>query len=284
MADRVLLLAKREQGVWLEAALKFWRSGNLCRLGSPAQQLYITYLVYELMRDCELTEEMFDYIRTGMQERIQVRSEDLQQQGLLIWKQYVTKMGFDIHVDEEDNQLPDVTAEKVFLKSKEAPKIVPIVEQPEAKPEPIYAEDDSDNDSDFEPIYKINQDNHVDLKNLQKPLFLTDLIQALMSDDFERFTLGLSSAEGLIRSQNLNDLEIMTPDLLAVLFRAENKFDLPDFLPQKYGLIQAVCELSATGPKEVFMRLQDTEASLGDKILLFETIGLAAQGIANQSF
>jgi|LauGreDrversion4_2_1035121.scaffolds.fasta_scaffold201497_2 hypothetical protein len=76
-----------------------------------------------------------------------------------------------------------------------------------------------------------------------------------MSDDFERFTLGLSSAEGLIRNQNLNDLELMTPDLLAVLFRAENKFDLPDFLQLKYGLIQSICELSASGPKEVFMRL-----------------------------
>lgn len=51
-----------------------------------------------------------------------------------------------------------------------------------------------------------------------------------MSEDYERFTLGLSSAESLIRNQNLNDLELMTPDLLAVLFRAENKFDLPDFL------------------------------------------------------
>ena len=102
--------------------------------------------------------------------------------------------------------------------------------QPEKKSEPIYTEDDSDNDSDFEPVYKINQDNHADLKNLQKPLFLSDLIQALSSEDFERFTLGLSSAEGLIRNQNLNDLELMTPDLLAVLFRAENKFDLPDFL------------------------------------------------------
>lgn len=139
-------------------------------------------------------------------------------------------MGFDIHVDEEDNQLSDITAEKVFLKNKETPKIIPIVVQSEKQPEPIYAEDDSDNDSDFEPVYKINQDNHADLKHLQKPLFLTDLIQALSSEDFERFTLGLASAETLIRNQNLNDLELMTPDLLAVLFRIENKFDLPDFL------------------------------------------------------
>jgi len=51
-----------------------------------------------------------------------------------------------------------------------------------------------------------------------------------MSEDFERFNLGLTSAENMIRNQNSNDLDLMTPDLLAVLFRAENKFDLPDFL------------------------------------------------------
>jgi hypothetical protein len=77
MADKVLLVAKKEPSVWLEAALRFWQSGNLCRLGSPAQHLYISYIVYELMRGCELTELMFEYVRAGMQERIQVHSEDM---------------------------------------------------------------------------------------------------------------------------------------------------------------------------------------------------------------
>ena len=75
----------------------------------------------------------------------------------------------------------------------------------------------------------------------------------------------------------------MTPDLLAVLFRTENKFDLDDFLQLKYSAIQAVVEMTTVGVKEVFVRLQDTEASLGDKILLMESIGQAAQGIANKS-
>lgn len=65
-------------------------------------------------------------------------------------------MGFDLHIDEEDNQIADVTAEKVFLKKENTVQIVPgIAVEPENKPEPIYAEDDSDNDSDFEPVYKI---------------------------------------------------------------------------------------------------------------------------------
>lgn len=66
MADRILLIAKKEANIWLEVALKFWKSGNLCRLGSPAQHLYISYIVYELMRDCDLSETMFDYVRDGM--------------------------------------------------------------------------------------------------------------------------------------------------------------------------------------------------------------------------
>lgn len=109
---------------------------------------------------------------------------------------------------------------------------------------------------------------------------MSDLIQSVSSEDFNRFTIGLSSAEQLIRSHNLNDLELMTPDLLAVLFRTENRFELDNFLQQKYGSIQAVVEKTQCGITQVCERLQDTEASLGDKILLMEVIGLSAQGIA----
>ena len=89
-------------------------------------------------------------------------------------------MGFDIHVDEEDNQLSDVSAEQVFCKTKSLEKKLsqpsPVLPKTEANVESFYDEQDSDNDSDFEPIYKITQDSHSDLKTLQKPLFLTDLI------------------------------------------------------------------------------------------------------------
>ena len=43
----------------------------------------------------------------------------------------------------------------------------------------MYAEADSDDDSDFEQIYKSPPDNYADLKPLQdKPIFMSDLIQA----------------------------------------------------------------------------------------------------------
>jgi hypothetical protein len=71
----------------------------------------------------------------------------------------------------------------------------------------------------------------------------------------------------VIRKQKSNDLDVMTADLLEVLFRTENKFDLDSFLQQKYGAIQAIIEMTKQ-PKLVFLRIQDDEAALGDKILL----------------
>jgi len=64
--------------------------------------------------------------------------------------------------------MSDVTAENVFLKSKETTKPITevVIAQTEKKIDPIYAEEDSDNDSDFEEVYKITPDTHSDLKNL----------------------------------------------------------------------------------------------------------------------
>lgn len=78
-------------------------------------------------------------------------------------------------------------------------------------------------------------------------MFLSDLIQALQSEDFERFSQAVEQAEHLVRKNNLNDLELMASDLLDVLFRCENKFELESFLQLKYGAIQAVCELTHIG-------------------------------------
>lgn len=71
----------------------------------------------------------------------------------------------------------------------------------------------------------------------------------------------------------------MTPSLLDVLFRMENKFELDNFLELKYGAIQALCEMTQVAVSKIFDRLQDSEASLGDKIFLAEVIGLSASQI-----
>ena len=66
--------------------------------------------------------------------------------------------------------------------------------------------------------------------------------------------MGLESAEKLILDQNSNDLDVMTADLLEVLFRTENKFDLDNFLQQKYGAIRAIVQKTKQ-TKQVFERL-----------------------------
>lgn len=107
----------------------------------------------------------------------------------------------------------------------------------------MYAEVDSDNESDFDTKYERIQDSYDDLKQISKPVFLSDLIQGIQSEDIRRFTLCMESAEALIRTQNSNDLEIQVSEFLQVIFRTDNKFDNDDFMVQKYASIQAVIEL-----------------------------------------
>ena len=90
----------------------------------------------------------------------------------------------------------------------------------------IYTQDDSDNESDFEQLYENPTDDFADLKTLQdKPLYLSDLIMGLQSEQINRFTIAINHAEQLIRSQNSNDLCECATSLLETLFRIDNKFD-----------------------------------------------------------
>ena len=59
---------------------------------------------------------------------------------------------------------------------------------------------DDEDDGDFKVRYKSLPDDYSDLKKLQdKPLFISDLIQGLRSEDHNRFNNALENAEGLIR-------------------------------------------------------------------------------------
>lgn len=51
----------------------------------------------------------------------------------------------------------------------------------------------------------------------------------LQSDVYNRFMLSVETMEELIRNQNSNDLSDMCPELLGVLFRIQNKFEIETF-------------------------------------------------------
>ena len=139
-----------------------------------------------------------------------------------------------------------------------------------------------EDDDDFDVKYKAPKETFDDLKPLQnKPLFISDLIQGLQSEDYNRFCLALSNAEGLIREQKSNDLEIMATDFLQTLFRTVNTFDQDDFMQLKYAAMQATLELAPKSTMtQIALRIQDSEASIGEKTFLFETIGNAAVGLS----
>ena len=111
------------------------------------------------------------------------------------------------------------------------------IKEEEVKEQQFYAEEDSDNDSDFEVKYEQKADTFQDLQPIRKPLYLSDLIMSLQSDTFDKFKIGIESAEELIRNQSLVDLEVQACELLTLLFRVQNKFSIDDFSLRKYKSI-----------------------------------------------
>jgi hypothetical protein len=132
------------------------------------------------------------------------------------------KAGFTTEIEKEFELMPlDVIFKDLYdtkLKGLEEEKIIKSKEESAGKKEEIkdqfYAEQDSDNESDFEVQYMQDEDGYEDLKAVKKPIFLTDLVMGLMSDNREKFTLCLESAEDLIRNQNLNDISVVREDLI----------------------------------------------------------------------
>lgn len=67
------------------------------------------------------------------------------------------------------------------------------------------------------------------------------------------------------------------------MFRTSNKFDDELFLSRKFNAILAVIEMNTVPAiAEVCTRMQDCEASIGEKILLFEVLGNAANALSNR--
>lgn len=165
------------------------------RIGSAKQHVYVTYLIYHMLilsgtdvleRDFEL----FNRLREGISERITkvgTVSEAGYHQGLLLWKLYVQSVGLDQEEDSDCVDLSNVTAEEVFYSfTDETAKIVQTKIQSKAdkavkeeSKETMYAEVDSDNDSDFDVKYEQVVDTYDDLKTIHQPMFISDLILGL---------------------------------------------------------------------------------------------------------
>ncbi len=132
------------------------------------------------------------------------------------------KAGFTTEKDKELELMPlDVIFKELYdtkHKGLEEEKIFKSKEESAEKKEEIkdqfYAEQDSDNESDFEVHYLQDEDGYEDLKAVKKPIFLTDLVMGLMCDNREKFTVCLESAEDLIRNQNLNDISVVREELI----------------------------------------------------------------------
>jgi len=76
---------------------------------------------------------------------------------------------------------------------------------------------------------------------------------------------------------------MQSEDLLETLFRIQNQFDADTFMEQKYRAVQALLEcIPREAIASVATRIQDTEASVGEKVFLFEVIGNAAQALSSK--
>jgi len=67
----------------------------------------------------------------------------------------------------------------------------------------------------------------------------------------------------------------MTEEMLQVLFRTDNKFDMDNFVSLKYAAIQAIIEKTQDGVRFVCCRVLDEECGIGEKAMLLEVLGLA---------
>ena len=59
----------------------------------------------------------------------------------------------------------------------------------------------------------------------------------LESDNHQKFEMAIENAEELIRTEKLNDLEVMSNDLFQLLCRIQNKFKIESFSVKKYHAI-----------------------------------------------
>ncbi|TNV73226.1 hypothetical protein FGO68_gene9942 [Halteria grandinella] len=305
------LLSLKDAQMLLSPVLRLWKQPQLVNIGSLKQQAFVTYLAYHLInrnyhhvKEVQPGEENYNalddddeigaWVREGIEVRIgKVQSEKVvYDMGLVVWKAYMIAQGIEdqeVLTQLDEFQVDQDSIFNLLTKDEDTNTTIPPTSQKEErKLQPLapvsdfYAQDDSDNDSDFDLKYAPQEDTFQDLIPIKRPLYLSDLIQGLQSDNHERFTLSIDTADTLIRNQKLNDLSVMADELLTLLFRLQNRFAVEGFGEKKYRAIQAVVEREPRVVGQVVARMLDGECSLGERMMLVEVLGKASQAMTNE--
>jgi len=184
-------------------------------------------------------ENHLKFLRKGIEQRLE--NPEFYQLASLIW----AKLADTLKIKRVEIGLPEAINESEIFSE---PKMISPIEKnsekintkPPEKEEKLenknskeipkktleYAENDSDNESDFEP-YEIH-DNCEDLQKITPPKFLYDCLLGLDSENPQRYQYSLEFCENIIR-QNPMDLNIYSKELCQKLMRADNKFNFENF-------------------------------------------------------
>ncbi len=164
--------------------------------------------MHSLMDWCDLDDPRhLELLRKGIEYRLE--SEDFRPLATLIWAQLCDLL----KINKTEVGLEPLPAEKLFVEDPEPltkPVIPPAEEKPAAAAAVVekkeekqvgkleYTENDSDNESDFEPYD--TRDDYEDVTKIRAPRFLYDCLLGLDSENPQRYEYSLEYCESLVRS------------------------------------------------------------------------------------
>jgi len=167
-------------------------------------------------------EKHLENLRKGIEQRLE--SKDFHDFAICIWSHLCDLL----KINKKEIELPLINEEDLFKDKEIIEQPIINIPPPKETKEPIldYDENDSDNESDFEP-YDIH-DTYEDIKKIQPPKFLYDCILGFDSDNYQRYQYSLEYCEALVRNKP-PDLEMHCKELIRRLLHASNKFEFESF-------------------------------------------------------
>ena len=134
-------------------------------------------------------------------------------------------------------------------------------------------------------LYEPTVDNYEDVaegKVPTKPIYLTDCMLGLRSDDWRRQQLSLEALPEIVE-KTANDLSMCLPELLGCLFRCQNKFEKAEFSIKKYNALVSVVNSQPRGSLcQIVARMKDSECGMGERLSLTETMVCSARMLSGE--